>query len=100
MALHHFAAAQRAQGSDDMQSDNNTLRHKVALLRWALPAALLILTIVYEVGHARWLQNNVHDPIDPEIFLYGVLSPLLAFRVLTLIGRWCQFQLCLRQRDY
>ncbi len=62
-----------------MQSDNYTLRHRVALLRWALPAALLIPTLVYEVGPARWLQDNVHDPIDLEIFLCGVLSPLPAF---------------------
>jgi hypothetical protein len=89
MALHRFGAAQRAQRSDNTQSDNHTLRHRVALLRWALPAALLILTLVYEVVLVRWLQDNVHDPIDLEIFLYGVLSPLLAFWVLTLIGRWC-----------
>lgn len=71
-----------------MQQANHTLRQRVALLRWALPAALLILTLFYEVGPARWLQDNLHDPIDLEIFLYGVLSPLLAFWVLTLIGRW------------
>ena len=35
-----------------MQSDNYTLRHRVALLRWALPTVLLILTLVYEVGPA------------------------------------------------
>jgi PAS domain S-box-containing protein len=71
-----------------MQSANHTLQQRVALLRWALPAALLILTLVYEFGPARWLQDNPHDPIDLEIFLYGILSPLLAFWALTLIGRW------------
>jgi PAS domain S-box-containing protein len=65
-----------------------TLRQRVALLRWALPTALLLLTLVYELGPARWLQDNLHDPVDLEILLYGVLSPLLAFWVLTLIGRW------------
>ena len=71
-----------------MQQSNYTLRHRVALLRWALPAALIALTIFYEFGLARWLQNSPHDPIDLEVFLYGVLSPLVAFWVLTLIGRW------------
>jgi PAS domain S-box-containing protein len=71
-----------------MQSANHTLRQRVALLRWTLPAVLIALTIFYEFGPARWLQDNLHDPIDLEILLYGVLSPLLAFWVLTLIGRW------------
>src|SRR5512136_2673423 len=71
-----------------MVTANHTLRQRVAFLRWALPAALLILTLVYEVGPARWLQDNVNDPVDLEILLWGVLSPLLAFWVLTLIGRW------------
>ena len=72
-----------------MYTANHTLRQRVALLRWVLPAVLLILTLVYEVGPAHWLQDNPHDPVDLEIFLYGVLSPLLAFWVLTWIGRWC-----------
>src|SRR5512143_2059657 len=71
-----------------MYTANHTLRHRVALLRWALPAALFILTLAYEVGPAHWLQDNIHDPVDLEILLYGVLSPLLAFWVLTWIGRW------------
>ena len=72
-----------------MYRANDILRQRVALLRWVLPAVLLILTLVYEVGPAHWLQDNPHDPVDLEIFLYGVLSPLLAFWVLTWIGRWC-----------
>src|SRR5512136_2129324 len=47
-----------------------------------------MITIFYEFGPARWLQDNLHDPVDLEILLYGVLSPLLAFWMLTLIGRW------------
>ena len=71
-----------------MQPASDSLRQKVALLRWTLPAVLIILTVFYEFGPARWLQDNLHDPVDLEILLYGVLSPLLAFWVLTLIGRW------------
>ncbi len=71
-----------------MQPANHTLRQRVALLRWVLPAALIVLTLFYEFGPARWLPDNFHDPVDLEILLYGVLSPLLAFWVLTVIGRW------------
>jgi hypothetical protein len=70
-----------------MVQASHLLRQRVAWLRWALPAGLLVLTVFYELSPAQWLQDNLHDPIDPEIFLYGVLSPLLAFWVLTLIGR-------------
>ncbi len=66
----------------------HTLRQRVALLRWLIPTALIMVTIFYEFGPARWLQDNLHDPIDLEILLYGVLSPLLAFWILTYIGNW------------
>jgi len=71
-----------------MVQTHYTLRKRVALLRWIIPAGLVIVTIFYEFGPARWLQDNLHDPIDLEILLYGVLSPLVAFWLLTLIGRW------------
>ena len=71
-----------------MVQTNHTLRQRVAVLRWIIPAVLVIITLFYELGPARWLQDNLHDPVDLEILLYGVLSPLLAFWVLTLIGRW------------
>ncbi len=71
-----------------MVQASHLLRQRVARPRWALPAGMLILTAFYELGPTQWLQDNLHDPIDLEIFLYGVLSPLLAFWVLTLIGRW------------
>ena len=71
-----------------MNLANHVLRQRIALLRWILPAALAALTIYYELGPAHLLQNSANDPIDLEIFLYGVLSPLLAFWLLTLIGRW------------
>ena len=71
-----------------MLQTNHILRQRVALLRWIIPAALVLITILYEFGPARWLQDNLHDPVDLEIFLYGVLSPLLAFWVLTYIGNW------------
>ena len=71
-----------------MLQTNHILRQRVALLRWIIPAALVMITILYEFGPARWLQDNLHDPVDLEILLYGVLSPLLAFWVLTYIGNW------------
>jgi PAS domain S-box-containing protein len=71
-----------------MVQTNHTLRQRVAMLRWFVPAALVIITLLYELGPALWLQHNPHDPVDLEILLYGVLSPLIAFWVLTYIGNW------------
>ncbi len=71
-----------------MIQTNHTLRQRIALLRWTVPAALILLTVFYELGPAHWLQDNPNDPIDLEILLYGVLSPLLAFWALTYIGNW------------
>jgi PAS domain S-box-containing protein len=73
-----------------MYQTDHALQRRVALLRWILPAALIVLTALYELGPARSLQESLHDPIDLEVFLYGVFSPLLAFWVLTLIGRWLE----------
>ena len=71
-----------------MNPTSHALRQRVALLRWTLPVALIILTAAYELGPAKWLPENLQDPVDIEILLYGLLSPLLAFWALTLIGNW------------
>ncbi len=71
-----------------MFQTSHTLRQRVKMLRWAVPAALFLVTIGYELGPAQWLDSRLHDPIDVEIALYGVLSPLLAFWMLTVIGHW------------
>src|SRR5512135_225829 len=65
-----------------------TLQRRVAILRWVVPIVLVVLTALYELGPGHLLQANPNDPVDLEIFLYGVLSPLLSFWVLTLISRW------------
>lgn len=71
-----------------LNQTSHALRQRITFLRRALPAVLIVLTAVYELGPARWLQDNLHDPIDLEILLYGMLSPLLSFRGLILIGHW------------
>lgn len=71
-----------------MDSASSTLRQRIAVLRRVVPAALVVLTAAYELGPAHWLQNYPNDPVDLEILLYGIISPLVAFWVLTLIGNW------------
>jgi PAS domain S-box-containing protein len=69
---------------------DHALQQRVAILRWVLPVTLIVLTAIYELGPGHLLQANPNDPVDIEILLYGVISPLLAFWMLTLIGRWLE----------
>ncbi|HZY43807.1 MAG TPA: ATP-binding protein, partial [Anaerolineae bacterium] len=69
---------------------DHTLQQRVASLRWILPIILIVLTAIYELGPGHLLQSKPNDPVDIEILLYGVVSPLLAFWTLTLIGRWLE----------
>jgi PAS domain S-box-containing protein len=67
---------------------DHALQQRVSMLRWMLPITLIVLTAIYELGPGHLLQAKPNDPVDLEIILYGMLSPLLAFWTLTLIGRW------------
>jgi PAS domain S-box-containing protein len=69
---------------------DHTLQQRVAILRWIVPVILIGLTAIYELGPGHLLQANPNDPVDIEILLYGLISPLLAFWTLTLIGRWLE----------
>lgn len=66
------------------------LPDRIRLLRWAFPLALIILVGLYQLGLARWVHNRYSDPVHfgLEVLFYGTGGPLLAFWVLTLVGRW------------
>ncbi len=73
-----------------MNPSSHTLRRRVAVLRWTFPAALALSATLYQLGLARWVLDNYGDlaHFGVEIVFYGTAGPLLAFWVLTLIGRW------------
>jgi len=73
-----------------MNPSSHTLKRRVAVLRWAFPAALAISATLYQLGLARWVLDHYGDVahFGVEIVFYGTAGPLLAFWVLTLIGRW------------
>lgn len=67
-----------------------TLRQRVALLRWALPLVFVLMAVAYQLGLARWVHDHYTESTHYgiEILFYGTVGPLLAFWVLTLVGRW------------
>lgn len=68
------------------------LRRRLDLLRWLVPAALLLFVIVHELGLARWVHLNLGDMAVTilNILLYGSVGPALAYLMLTFIGRWLE----------
>jgi PAS domain S-box-containing protein len=73
-----------------MNASSHALKRRVAVLRWAFPAVLAVLATWYQLGLARWVLNKYGDSahFGVEIVFYATAGPLLAFWVLTLIGRW------------
>jgi signal transduction histidine kinase len=67
-----------------------TLRRQLGLFKWLIPAGLMLLVIVYELGPARWLNDGLGFSYHllVEIVLFGTLGPALAFVLLDLLGRW------------
>lgn len=65
-------------------------RRRFSLLRWLIPAGLMLLVIAYEIGPARWINArlgfNYH--VVAEITLFGTVGPLLAFVLLNFLSRW------------
>ncbi len=72
----------------DQLSDN--LRPRIATLRWIIPLAFAGLVLLYQLGLARWVHDNVSDSLHfvIEILFFGTAGPLLAFWALTLVNRW------------
>jgi PAS domain S-box-containing protein len=55
-----------------------------------LPLSFAALAILYQLGLARWVQDNFGDTFHfaVEVLFYGTAGPLLAYWTLRLIGRW------------
>jgi len=66
------------------------LSDRIRLLRWAFPFAISVFATLYQLVLARWVHDTYDDAahFGVEILFYSTAGPLLAFWVLTLIGRW------------
>ncbi len=66
------------------------LRQRIARLRWALPLAIGLLAVGYELGPGRWIHDSIGaaEYFDLDALFYATAAPLLAYWVLTLISQW------------
>jgi len=66
------------------------VRQRIAQLRWALPLAIGLAAVLYEIGPGRWIHDayGARDYFDLDILFYATAAPIMAFLVLTYINRW------------
>jgi PAS domain S-box-containing protein len=66
------------------------VRQRIAYLRWALPLAIGLAAVLYEIGPGRWIHDayGARDYFGLDILFYATAAPAMAFLVLTLINRW------------
>ncbi|MBI3360643.1 MAG: PAS domain S-box protein [Chloroflexi bacterium] len=69
-----------------------TLRQRIATLRWALPVALGLLAVTYQIGPARWIHDYYSHAAHyaSEIVLYGLVGPMAVFLAVAQVGRWLE----------
>lgn len=67
-------------------------RHWLHLLRWLVPASLVLLVVLYEFGPTRLVHDHLgftyHALLDTAVF--GTFGPILAFVLLTFLERWLE----------
>ena len=70
----------------------STLRRRLGLLKWLVPASLVFLVVVYELGLSRWIHDRLGADYHffGEILVYGTLGPALAFLVLHFLDQWLE----------
>ena len=73
-------------------SKRSSFRRWFRWLQFLVPAALVVLVAVYEIGPAHWLHDRLGEEAHfvAEILVYGSVGPVLAFLLLHLLGRWIE----------
>jgi PAS domain S-box-containing protein len=66
------------------------LQARIKVIRWIIPIGLLILSIGYQFGPARWIHDNVGDEAHflIEIFFYGLVGPSIVYLAFNKIQQW------------
>lgn len=69
---------------------SNDLDRRIKTLRIILPLGFAAVAIFYQFGVASWVHDQYGEELHyyVEILFFATVGPLLAYWVLTLIGRW------------
>lgn len=69
---------------------NSPVIRRVSLLRWLLPAAIVVVVFIYQLVFAAYVHDiyghTAHTLL--ELLFYAGLGPVVAWATLTQIGRW------------
>ena len=62
----------------------------LSVFQWRIPAILVFLVLVYQLGIARWIFNNIdHDfHLSIEVLFFSTSSPLLVYWTIGKIKSW------------
>lgn len=75
-----------------MKPAGPTFSQRLSILRWALPAALGLLSVLYQLGPARWVHDlfshSLHYGV--EILFYGLVGPMAVFVAVGQVRRWLE----------
>jgi PAS domain S-box-containing protein len=73
-----------------MNPSYDGLRNRIAAMRWVLPLVFAVSAVVYQLGPAYWVHENVSDSLHfgVEILFYGTAAPVLSFWALTRVKKW------------
>jgi PAS domain S-box-containing protein len=73
-----------------MNEVNMTVRRRVKSLTWLLPLAMALLFVLFQVGPARWLQDNglVSNRNLAATMSYAMVVTVMVFLVFRQIGIW------------
>jgi len=73
-----------------MVSASTELDRRIKTLRIILPLGFAAVAILYQFSVASWVHDQYGEEIHyfAEILFFATVGPLLAYWVLTLIGRW------------
>jgi|SRR5579859_127897 len=87
-----FSATPSGVRADRTPLTLDHLRQRLDVLRWLVPAGLLVLVSINELGLARWVEHRFGNlaSVMLNISIYGSVGPLLAYLLLTLVGRWLE----------
>lgn len=78
--------------AERMKLTFSTLRRRLILLKWLVPAGLASVVILYEFGPARWIYTTLGASLHfvAEVLIYGTVGPVMAFLLLDILGRWLE----------
>ena len=87
-----LSAAPRETTEDRPPDPLRPLLRRLNQLRWLVPAALLAVVVVNELGLARWVHLHWGDvaSITWDIVVYGSVASVMAYLALTFMGRWLE----------